>query len=95
MSAHMMQRPRTSKGKAPGKGKLSDPESKGKGKEKRNLNGTDPLLLRRLGRVITGRSPAMAAIFVTDFISTTLYVLVNGKLCRQKHRAYDHGKTKN
>jgi len=31
MSIHMMQRPRTSKGKAPGKGKLSDPESKGKG----------------------------------------------------------------
>lgn len=29
-----MQRPRTSKGKAPGKGKLSDPESKGKGKGK-------------------------------------------------------------
>ena len=30
----MMQRPRTSKGKAPGEGQLSDPESKGKGKGK-------------------------------------------------------------
>ena len=95
MSIHMMQRPEHLRAKRQEEGSFLIPKVKVRGREKRNLNGTDPLLLRRLGRAIGGRPPAMAANFVTDFISTTLYVLVNGKLCGQKHGGYDHGKTKN
>ena len=111
LSIHMMPRPKTLKGKGNGKGKNSNPiynpKGKGKGKGKGKSFWDKSGQAKKTWQSNWGKNTADGSQFCHRFhlfntctspqcrFSHTCPVLVNGKVCGQKHRAYDHPKGKN
>ena len=111
LSIHMMQRPRTAKGKGNGKGKdfgkVFNPKGKGKGKGKGKSFWDRSNLSKKTWQSNWGKTTSDGTQFCHRFhlyntctspqckFSHSCPVIVNGKVCGQKHRAYDHPKGKN
>ena len=111
LSIHMMQRPRTAKGKGNGKGKdvgkVFNPKGKGKGKGKGKSFWDRSNLSKKTWQSNWGKTTSDGIQFCHRFhlyntctspqckFSHSCPVIVNGKVCGQKHRAYDHPKGKN
>ena len=109
LSIQMMPRPKVLKGKASGKGKFSFGKGtgKGKGKGKSKSLWDRCNFAKKTWQSNWGKVTPDGAQFCHRFhlynacsspnckFSHTCPVLVNGKICGQKHRAFDHGRSKN
>ena len=110
LSIHMMQRPKVAKGKAAGKGKFFSKKGYGKGKDSKGKGKSfwdKSGLAKKTWQSNWGKATSEGVQFCHRFhlyntcsspqckFSHVCPVLVNGKICGHKHRALDHGKSKN